>query len=98
MTDPRTVRALLETGLSDAPAIGAPGRASLTYEGRIDGTLTWPPRGTMGFGYDPVFYLPEYDCTIAELEPADKDSVSHRARALEALLPVLKATFPELGT
>ena len=76
----------------------APDGRSCSAEGCCEGFIADTAVGDKGFGYDPVFYLPEYDCTIAELEPADKDSVSHRARALEALLPVLKATFPELGT
>jgi XTP/dITP diphosphohydrolase len=53
--------------------------------------------GEGGFGYDPVFYLADYGCTSAELKPADKDAVSHRAQALKALLPALRKTFPELG-
>lgn len=76
----------------------APDGRSCSAEGCCEGFVADSATGDKGFGYDPVFYLPEYDCTIAELEPADKDSVSHRARALEALLPGLKATFPELGT
>ena len=51
-------------------AIAWPDGDSVVYEGRVDGSLTWPPRGTMGFGYDPVF-VPNGDTrTFAELDPA----------------------------
>lgn len=56
------------------------------FEGRVDGTLCWPPRGEKGFGYDPMFVPDGYDKTFAEL-PADvKNSISHRARATTALV------------
>ena len=55
------------------------------YEGRAEGTLTWPPRGTMGFGYDPVF-VPKGDTrTFAELDPDEKHAISHRADAFAKL-------------
>ena len=56
------------------------------FEGRADGTLTWPPRGTVGFGYDPVFVPLGHDRTFAELDPADKHSISHRANAFAKLV------------
>jgi XTP/dITP diphosphohydrolase len=56
------------------------------FEGRVDGTLVWPPRGTRGFGYDPMF-LPEGGAqTFGEMEPAAKHQVSHRARAFAKLM------------
>ena len=56
------------------------------FEGRAEGTLTWPPRGTVGFGYDPVF-VPEGDTrTFAELDPAEKHAISHRADAFRQLV------------
>ena len=56
------------------------------YEGRVNGELTWPPRGTMGFGYDPVFVPNGYDLTFAELEPEQKHAISHRADAFAKLV------------
>ena len=50
-------------------------------EGVCEGYLACEPRGTGGFGYDPVFYLPEYNCTMAELPPQVKNGISHRAVA-----------------
>ena len=67
-------------------AIAWPDGESVTYEGRVDGTLTWPPRGTMGFGYDPVF-LPLGDPrSFAELGPEEKHRISHRADAFAKLV------------
>jgi XTP/dITP diphosphohydrolase len=51
------------------------------FEGRVEGTLTWPPRGTVGFGYDPVFVPEGGTQTFAELDPAEKHAISHRADA-----------------
>ena len=68
-------------------AIAWPDGESAVYEGRVDGTLTWPPRGTLGFGYDPVF-VPQgrTQMTFAELDPADKHRISHRADAFAKLV------------
>ena len=52
-----------------------------TFEGQCDGVIAFEPRGTNGFGFDPVFYMPEHGCTIAELPAEVKNRVSHRARA-----------------
>jgi XTP/dITP diphosphohydrolase len=57
-----------------------------TAHGKVEGVILEAPRGTGGFGYDPLFYLPERGCTMAELDPETKLSLSHRGRALEALL------------
>ena len=54
--------------------------------GRLDGHIVTNPTGTHGFGYDPIFYLSEYDCTLAELPAVTKNTLSHRAQALEALI------------
>ncbi|WP_375392085.1 RdgB/HAM1 family non-canonical purine NTP pyrophosphatase [uncultured Sphingomonas sp.] len=56
------------------------------FEGRAEGSLTWPPRGTVGFGYDPVFVPAGDTRTYAELEPAEKHAVSHRADAFRQLV------------
>jgi len=57
-----------------------------SFEGRVQGTLVWPPRGTQGFGYDPMF-LPEGGrLTFGEIEPAAKHRISHRAVAFEQLI------------
>ena len=67
-------------------AIAWPDGTSAVYEGRVNGTLTWPPRGTLGFGYDPVFVPQGYDLTFAEIDPAEKHRISHRANAFAKLV------------
>jgi hypothetical protein len=56
-------------------------RVEASFEGRIDGTLVWPPRGTRGFGYDPMFVPEGHSLTFGEMEPGAKHAMSHRARA-----------------
>ena len=56
------------------------------FEGRSDGTLTWPPRGEAGFGYDPVFVPLGHNRSYAELDPAEKHAISHRADAFAKLV------------
>ncbi|MEO0450171.1 MAG: RdgB/HAM1 family non-canonical purine NTP pyrophosphatase [Pseudomonadota bacterium] len=70
-------------------AVAWPDGEEVTFRGEVQGTLTWPPRGEMGFGYDPVFVPIGYDVTFAELEPADKHAMSHRAVAFEKLKAAL---------
>jgi XTP/dITP diphosphohydrolase len=57
-----------------------------SFEGRAEGTLTWPPRGTVGFGYDPVFVPLGETRTYAELDPEQKHAISHRADAFRKLV------------
>ena len=57
-----------------------------TVEGRIDGTLVWPPRGDRGFGYDPMFLPDGHGETFGEMDPAAKHRISHRARAFARLM------------
>ncbi|GHC93309.1 RdgB/HAM1 family non-canonical purine NTP pyrophosphatase [Novosphingobium pokkalii] len=69
-------------------ALAWPDGEAQTFEGRIDGTLTWPPRGTLGFGYDPVFVPAGETQTFAEIDPAQKNAMSHRAVAFAKLVAV----------
>lgn len=57
-----------------------------TFLGTVEGELTWPPRGTKGFGYDPVFVARGHDITFGEMEPAAKHRISHRADAFRKLI------------
>jgi len=59
-----------------------PDGTRIEAEGRIAGELLWEPRGDGGFGYDPIFFVPEAGCTFAEMPPELKNSLSHRGRAL----------------
>lgn len=58
------------------------------FEGRIYGKLTFPPKGGKGFGYDPIFIPSGYDVTFAEMDPALKHQISHRAKAFEQLVKI----------
>ncbi len=73
-------------------AIAWPDGASAVYEGRAHGTLTWPPRGTLGFGYDPVFVPAGGTRTFAELDAEEKHRISHRA---DAFAKLVAEQFPE---
>lgn len=67
-------------------ALAWPEGESAVYEGRVAGSLAWPPRGTLGFGYDPVFVPAGMERTFAELDPAEKHRISHRADAFAKLV------------
>jgi XTP/dITP diphosphohydrolase len=89
--------ALVETRLADtedtdvsawfvcALAVAWPSGPIVAVEGRIDGALTFPPRGDRGFGYDPIFIPNGGTQTFGEMHPTGKDAISHRARAFAAL-------------
>lgn len=71
-------------------AIARPGRATEFAEGVCEGYISWEPKGTAGFGYDPIFFVPEYRKTLAEIGPTLKNRISHRAKALEACREILR--------
>ena len=60
-----------------------------TFDGRVDGTLAWPPRGDKGFGYDPMFVPVGHETTFGEMEPLSKHKMSHRADAFRKLVAAL---------
>ncbi|MBD2811377.1 XTP/dITP diphosphatase [Xenorhabdus sp. Vera] len=62
----------------------------LVFHGRWSGMITREPAGEGGFGYDPIFYAPEFDCTAAQLSREQKNAVSHRGKALEMLLEAMR--------
>ena len=67
-------------------ALAWPDGEHAVYEGTAPGSLTWPPRGDMGFGYDPVFVPEGSEQTFAEIDPAQKHAISHRADAFAKLV------------
>lgn len=71
-----------------------PDGTSETVRGTMEGRIAYAPAGENGFGYDPIFYLPEFSCTSAELSPEDKNAISHRGKALNLIKEVL---MKELG-
>jgi XTP/dITP diphosphohydrolase len=70
-------------------ALAAPWGEEAVVEGVVEGVLADRPRGTQGFGYDPVFLVPALGRTFGELSGAEKDRLSHRARAVAAARPIL---------
>jgi XTP/dITP diphosphohydrolase len=83
-------RSLLASGSGDRRAhfvcvlaVAWPDGHAQVFEGRVDGTLVWPPRGTHGFGYDPIFIAEGYNVTFGEMESEKKHAISHRARAFK---------------
>ncbi|MES2343411.1 MAG: RdgB/HAM1 family non-canonical purine NTP pyrophosphatase [Pseudomonadota bacterium] len=72
-----------------ALAVAWPDGPAVVVEGKIDGTLTFPGRGTRGFGYDPIFTPLGHDQTFGEMEPLAKDAMSHRALAFAKLKAAL---------
>ena len=70
------------------------GEVRAVTEGRCHGLIVDAPRGSGGFGYDPLFLIPEYHRTFGELSPRVKQALSHRARALGRLRPVLRRMAP----
>lgn len=68
-----------------ALAVAYPGKDSLVVFGKVDGEIASYPMGDHGFGYDPLFYLSEYDKTMAQLSKEEKNKISHRANALKEL-------------
>lgn len=74
---------------TSALAVAWPDGPAVVVEGRIDGLLTFPPRGDLGFGYDPIFVPEGRAETFGEMDPAAKDAMSHRARAFAKLRAAL---------
>lgn len=66
-------------------ALAIPGKPTRYLEGQLPGVITQAPKGDHGFGYDPIFYVSEFDQTLAELSNEQKNAISHRAKAMEKL-------------
>ena len=73
-----------------ALALVYPDGAIVRAEGFVFGEIAHAEAGTYGFGYDPLFYLPRFGCTMAQLPPEEKNAISHRSNALHALQEKLK--------
>jgi XTP/dITP diphosphohydrolase len=68
-------------------ALAGNNRETITVEGTIEGMVGYEPHGEFGFGYDPVFILPDRNCTMAEIEPEEKNRISHRGQAAQKIVP-----------
>jgi XTP/dITP diphosphohydrolase len=71
-------------------AVAQPGGETHTSEGVCEGVIAFAPQGEHGFGYDPIFFLPEHGKTMAELAPEVKNRISHRARAAQGIARILE--------
>jgi len=91
----RTARFRAVLALADVK--GPLGREVLTADGACEGTILTAPRGTGGFGYDPLFFSPELGMTFAEAGTGTKSHLSHRARAMQAMKPKLLAYLQQLN-
>ncbi|WFA21213.1 XTP/dITP diphosphatase [Paenibacillus mucilaginosus] len=74
--------------------VDAEGRTAAEVEGTCEGAIIGEPRGAGGFGYDPLFYVPELGRTLSELAMEEKNKLSHRGQALRRLMDVLKGGAP----
>ena len=74
-----------------AIAAAFPGGIVEVTRGTIEGRIGYEEKGENGFGYDPIFYVPEYNCTTAELSPEQKNEVSHRGKALRLMKEIIRA-------
>ena len=101
MDDEGSNRKLLSalTGVPDADrtarfrcvlALARRGETHATFDGTVEGRIQHGPAGENGFGYDPLFFYPPAGCTTAELSPAEKQRISHRGKAIAALLEALR--------
>ena len=71
-------------------AVATPDGRVATADGKVEGSIALGPQGDQGFGYDPIFFMPEFDRTMAQLPPETKNRISHRARAVQAARPILE--------
>lgn len=101
-----TLRRMLdERGVGSSPArfvcalaLARPGEVVWETSGVVEGQIQLPARGEGGFGYDPIFYYPPYDCTLAEVDDTRKAAVSHRGAAFRALRTYLVSSTGPAGT
>jgi XTP/dITP diphosphohydrolase len=80
-----------------ALAVALPGQSTYTVFGTCEGKILKEKRGTNGFGYDPIFYVSEKKCAMAELSSAEKNSISHRAKSLEKLGQAMDSIFTDVS-
>lgn len=77
-------------------ATAIPNKETITTKGTVEGIIGYEIKGENGFGYDPIFYVPEYNMTTAEMTPELKNSISHRGKALRLMKEELKKELGDL--
>ena len=80
-----------------AVAAAFPDGTTEVVRGTIEGRIGQEIKGENGFGYDPIFYLPEYGCTTAELDPEKKNELSHRGNALRAMRVIMEEKYEDIN-
>ena len=78
-------------------AAAFPDRKTEVVRGTIEGRIGYKEEGENGFGYDPIFYVPEYGCTTASMSSETKNAISHRGKALQLIKPVIGAYLDTKG-
>lgn len=78
-------------------AVAMDGEIVAEAEGVFEGMIGQSEQGENGFGYDPIFFIPEHGCTAAQLSAAEKNAVSHRGRAIEQLKPMIVELLADMG-
>ncbi|MDW8052575.1 MAG: RdgB/HAM1 family non-canonical purine NTP pyrophosphatase [Armatimonadota bacterium] len=81
-----------------AVAVVLPDGAEYVFEDTLEGRIAEAPRGQAGFGYDPIFYVPELGCTLAELPSEFKNRISHRAKVMRKVIPLLRQLLSTAAT
>ena len=80
-----------------AIAMASPDGTVKTVQGTMEGRIGYEEKGENGFGYDPIFYVPEYGCTTASMSSETKNAISHRGKALQLIKPVIGAYLDTKG-
>lgn len=80
-----------------AIALAIPNEPTIIVQDAIEGSITIEPKGSNGFGYDPLFYIPEYRKTMAEIPSEVKNKISHRAKALQKLVIIINEKNREIN-
>jgi XTP/dITP diphosphohydrolase len=76
--------------------LASPEKILLETQGKLEGFIAEKPAGANGFGYDPIFFVPQFDKTVAQLVSSDKNDISHRSRAVKKLKPQLEKLLKSL--
>lgn len=80
-----------------AVAAAFPDGGTEVVRGTIEGRIGYEIKGNNGFGYDPIFFVPEYNCTTAEMEPELKNELSHRGRALRSMREIMEKKYENIN-
>jgi XTP/dITP diphosphohydrolase len=89
LLDHKNMARVLEL-LDGCLCLTSPEKVLIETQGKLEGVITEKESGTNGFGYDPIFLVPDLNKTVAQLTPEEKNAISHRGNAIRKLIPILK--------